>query len=121
MILSLENQDLSLLDICPVGATFLFAFFSLKVSEATIPLDYSVLLYNLCMVLPPQMHLLEYDSSLIQPQAAPFKEFTRRFTEGIEKLAGNTLGICREITGEKTRRLTVSMPEAAGLAKVVLI
>ncbi|RWV85927.1 hypothetical protein GW17_00052229 [Ensete ventricosum] len=28
MILPLENQDLSLLDICPVGATFLFAFLS---------------------------------------------------------------------------------------------
>ncbi|RWW21145.1 hypothetical protein GW17_00014710 [Ensete ventricosum] len=42
MILPLENQDLSLLDICPIGATFLFAFFSLEVSETTIPLDYSI-------------------------------------------------------------------------------
>ncbi|RWW53171.1 hypothetical protein BHE74_00040363 [Ensete ventricosum] len=37
MILPLENQDLSLLDICHVGATFLFAFFPLEVSETTIP------------------------------------------------------------------------------------
>ncbi|RWV95565.1 hypothetical protein GW17_00041802 [Ensete ventricosum] len=37
MIHPLENQDLSLLDICPVGATFLFAFFALEVSETTIP------------------------------------------------------------------------------------
>ncbi|RRT74046.1 hypothetical protein B296_00005980 [Ensete ventricosum] len=37
MILSLENQDLSLLDICHVEATFLFAFFPLEVSETTIP------------------------------------------------------------------------------------
>ncbi|RZR87767.1 hypothetical protein BHM03_00015242 [Ensete ventricosum] len=36
MILPLENQDLSLLDICLVGATFLFAFFPLEVSD-TIP------------------------------------------------------------------------------------
>ncbi|RRT79418.1 hypothetical protein B296_00004802 [Ensete ventricosum] len=37
MILPLENQDPSLLDIYPVGATFLFAFFPLEVSETTIP------------------------------------------------------------------------------------
>ncbi|RWV94027.1 hypothetical protein GW17_00043475 [Ensete ventricosum] len=37
MILPLENQDLSLLDICHVGATLLFAFFPLEVSETTIP------------------------------------------------------------------------------------
>ncbi|RRT64030.1 hypothetical protein B296_00027057, partial [Ensete ventricosum] len=37
MILPLENQDLSLLDICPVGATFLFAFFPLEVSKTIIP------------------------------------------------------------------------------------
>ncbi|RWV97198.1 hypothetical protein BHE74_00058041 [Ensete ventricosum] len=30
MILRLENQDLSLFDICPVGATFLFPFFPLE-------------------------------------------------------------------------------------------
>ncbi|RWW27296.1 hypothetical protein GW17_00008279 [Ensete ventricosum] len=30
-------SDLSLLDICPVGATFLFTFFPLEVSETTIP------------------------------------------------------------------------------------
>ncbi|RWV90158.1 hypothetical protein GW17_00047659 [Ensete ventricosum] len=53
MILPLENQDLSLLDICLVEATFLFAFFPLEVSETTIPLDYFVLLNNLCIVLPP--------------------------------------------------------------------
>ncbi|RRT40304.1 hypothetical protein B296_00047013 [Ensete ventricosum] len=67
MILPLENQDLSLLDICRVGATFLFAFFPLKVPETTIPLDYFVLLNSLCVVLPPQMRLLDCDSSPIQP------------------------------------------------------
>ncbi|RRT37624.1 hypothetical protein B296_00038655 [Ensete ventricosum] len=67
IILPLENQDLSLLDICHVGATFLFAFFPLEVSETTIPVDYSVLLNNLWIVLPPQMRLLDCESSLIQP------------------------------------------------------
>ncbi|RWV77206.1 hypothetical protein GW17_00061999 [Ensete ventricosum] len=37
MILPLENQDLSLLDIYHIEATFLFAFFPLEVSETTIP------------------------------------------------------------------------------------
>ncbi|RRT47471.1 hypothetical protein B296_00004617 [Ensete ventricosum] len=37
MILPLENYDLSLLDICPAGVTFLFIYFPLKVSETTIP------------------------------------------------------------------------------------
>ncbi|RWV79774.1 hypothetical protein BHE74_00039967 [Ensete ventricosum] len=37
MTLHLENKDLSLLDICSVGATFLFAFFPLEVSKTTIP------------------------------------------------------------------------------------
>ncbi|RWW20375.1 hypothetical protein GW17_00015518 [Ensete ventricosum] len=60
MILPLENQDLSLLDICPVGATFLFTFFPLKVSETTIPVEYSVLLNNLCIVLPLQILLRMY-------------------------------------------------------------
>ncbi|RWW71552.1 hypothetical protein BHE74_00020700 [Ensete ventricosum] len=67
MILPLENQDISLLDICHVRATFIFTFFPLKVSETTIPLDYSVLLNNLCIILLPQMRLLDCDSSPIQP------------------------------------------------------
>ncbi|RWW84474.1 hypothetical protein BHE74_00006916 [Ensete ventricosum] len=66
MILRLENHDLSLLDICHVGATFLFTFFPLEVSETTIRLDYSVLLNNLCIVLPSQMRLLDCDTSPIQ-------------------------------------------------------
>ncbi|RRT79679.1 hypothetical protein B296_00021536 [Ensete ventricosum] len=37
IILPLENYDLSLLDIYPVGVTFLYTFFPLKVSETTIP------------------------------------------------------------------------------------
>ncbi|RRT56077.1 hypothetical protein B296_00004690 [Ensete ventricosum] len=37
MILLLENQDLSLLDIYPFGAIFLFTFFPLEVSKTTIP------------------------------------------------------------------------------------
>ncbi|RWV84270.1 hypothetical protein BHE74_00044040 [Ensete ventricosum] len=37
MIFPLENYDLSLLDICHVGATFLFIYFPLEVSETTIP------------------------------------------------------------------------------------
>ncbi|RRT81179.1 hypothetical protein B296_00007257, partial [Ensete ventricosum] len=71
MILPLENQDLSLLDICHVGATFLFVFFPLEVSKTTIPLDYSVLLNDLCIVLPPQMCLLDCDFSPIQPPLHP--------------------------------------------------
>ncbi|RRT36281.1 hypothetical protein B296_00035878 [Ensete ventricosum] len=38
-------------------------------------------------------------------------KFARRFTEGIEKLAGNMSGDCRK----KTERLTARMPEVAGL------
>ncbi|RZR75274.1 hypothetical protein BHM03_00053494 [Ensete ventricosum] len=71
MILPLENHDLSLLDIYPVGATFLFAFFPLEVSETSIPLDYSVLLNNLCIVLPPQIRLLDCDSWPIQSPLYP--------------------------------------------------
>ncbi|RWW36478.1 hypothetical protein BHE74_00058496 [Ensete ventricosum] len=41
-------------------------------------------------------------------------KFARRFAEGIGKLVGNTLRDCRKKTG----RLTVRMPEAAGLAEV---
>lgn len=36
MILSLEDQDLLLLDICFIGATLLFISFSLEVSQTTI-------------------------------------------------------------------------------------
>ncbi|RWW89724.1 hypothetical protein BHE74_00001245 [Ensete ventricosum] len=57
MILHPKNQDLSLPDTCPLGATFLFAFFPLEVSETTIPLYYSTLLNKLCIILPSQMHL----------------------------------------------------------------
>ncbi|RWW20711.1 hypothetical protein GW17_00015161 [Ensete ventricosum] len=71
MILPLDNQDLSLLDICHVGVTFLFAFFPLEVSETTVRLDYSVLLNNLCMVLPPQIRLRDCDSSPIHPPLHP--------------------------------------------------
>ncbi|RZR81796.1 hypothetical protein BHM03_00008095 [Ensete ventricosum] len=100
------------MNICHVGATFLFAFFPLEVSETTIPfgllclaeqlvpcsapangdiafrnsssirafrrspspLDYSVLLNNLCLVLPPQMHLLDCDSSPIQSPLHPSRQ-----------------------------------------------
>ncbi|RWV93603.1 hypothetical protein GW17_00043932 [Ensete ventricosum] len=65
------NQDLSLLDICPVRATFLFAFFPLEVSETTSPLDYFPLLNKLYIVLPPQMQLLDCDSPPIQPPLHP--------------------------------------------------
>ncbi|RZS20670.1 hypothetical protein BHM03_00053210 [Ensete ventricosum] len=71
MILPLENQDLLLLDICPVGETFLFAFFPVEVSETTIPLDYSALLNNLCIDLPQQMRMLDCDSSPIQSPLYP--------------------------------------------------
>ncbi|RZS05968.1 hypothetical protein BHM03_00036552 [Ensete ventricosum] len=43
----------------------------------------------------------------------PRGEFTRRFTEGIGKLTGNTLGDRRK----KTRRLAARMSEATGLAR----
>ncbi|RRT42892.1 hypothetical protein B296_00038999, partial [Ensete ventricosum] len=39
-------------------------------------------------------------------------EITRRFAEGIGKLAGNTSGDCRK----KTRRLVARIPETAELA-----
>ncbi|RRT37180.1 hypothetical protein B296_00036826 [Ensete ventricosum] len=42
------------------------------------------------------------------------REFTRRFTEGIGKLAGNTTGDHQEKTG----RLVASMLEATGLGEV---
>ncbi|RWW61539.1 hypothetical protein BHE74_00031391 [Ensete ventricosum] len=71
MILPLKNQNLSLLDIYPVGATFLFAFFPLDVLNTTIPLDYSILQNNPCIALPPQMRLLNCDSSPIQPSLHP--------------------------------------------------
>ncbi|RZS06439.1 hypothetical protein BHM03_00037087 [Ensete ventricosum] len=45
----------------------------------------------------------------------PRREFARRFTEGIRKLTGNTLGYCRK----KTRRLTARMSEAVGLVGVL--
>ncbi|RZS24250.1 hypothetical protein BHM03_00057302 [Ensete ventricosum] len=73
MILSLGNQDLSLVDICPVGATFPFAFFPLEVSETTISLDYSVLLNNMCIVLPPTNALVRLRLSANTAPAAPFK------------------------------------------------
>ncbi|RWW42094.1 hypothetical protein BHE74_00052379 [Ensete ventricosum] len=38
------------------------------------PLDYSVLLNNLCLVLPPQMHLLDCDSSPIQSPLHPSRQ-----------------------------------------------
>ncbi|RWV80474.1 hypothetical protein GW17_00058256 [Ensete ventricosum] len=44
------------------------------------------------------------------------REFTRRFTEGIRKLAGNTLVDRRK----KTRRLTARIPKATGLVGVEL-
>ncbi|RRT49630.1 hypothetical protein B296_00036217 [Ensete ventricosum] len=59
------------MDIGPVGVTFLFTFFPLELSETTIPLDYSVLLNNLCLILPPQMHLLDCDSLPIQSPLHP--------------------------------------------------
>ncbi|RRT49110.1 hypothetical protein B296_00035505 [Ensete ventricosum] len=42
----------------------------------------------------------------------PCREFARRFTEGIRKLAGNTSGDRQN----KTIRLAARMPEATGLA-----
>ncbi|RRT67879.1 hypothetical protein B296_00018009 [Ensete ventricosum] len=38
-------------------------------------------------------------------------QFARRFTKGIEKLAGNTLGDCRK----RTKRFVIRMSEAVGL------
>ena len=61
MILPLESRDLSLLDNYPVGATSLFVW------ETTIPLDYSDLLNNCALISLLQMHLLDCDSTSIQP------------------------------------------------------
>lgn len=44
MIRPVENQDLSLLDICLIGATSFITSFPLEVSGTTIHLDYSALL-----------------------------------------------------------------------------
>ncbi|RWV96833.1 hypothetical protein GW17_00040428 [Ensete ventricosum] len=71
MILTLENYDLSLLDICPIGATFLLHSSHWKFRRLPSPLDYSVLLNNLCLVLPLQMHLLDCDHSPIQSPLHP--------------------------------------------------
>ncbi|RRT71537.1 hypothetical protein B296_00011856 [Ensete ventricosum] len=71
MILPLENKKLSILNINPVKTTFLFASFLLKVSKTIIPLDYSILLNKLCIILHPQTHLLDSDSSPIQPPLHP--------------------------------------------------
>ncbi|RWW75315.1 hypothetical protein BHE74_00016669 [Ensete ventricosum] len=46
----------------------------------------------------------------------PRREFARRFAEGIEKLAGNTLGD----RWKKTIGLTTRMPKAAGLGGMLL-
>lgn len=73
MIHLLKNRDLSLLGICSVRVIFLFVSFLLKYLETTILLDYSVLLNKLCTILPPRMHLLNYDSSLIQSLVVPLK------------------------------------------------
>ncbi|RWW49120.1 hypothetical protein BHE74_00044755 [Ensete ventricosum] len=73
MILPLENKKLSILNINPVKTTFLFASFLLKVSKTIIPLDYSILLNKLCIILHPQTHLLDSDSSPIQPPLHPSK------------------------------------------------
>ena len=73
MVLLLESRDLSFMDICPVGATFLFASFSLKVSETTIPLDYSDLLNKLCIVLPLANALAILRLHVNTATAAPLK------------------------------------------------
>ncbi|RZS15775.1 hypothetical protein BHM03_00047655 [Ensete ventricosum] len=67
----MKNYDLSLLDICPVGATFILHSSDWKFRRPSSPLDYSVLLNNLCLVLPPQMHLLDCDPLPIQSPLHP--------------------------------------------------
>ncbi|RWV95480.1 hypothetical protein GW17_00041891 [Ensete ventricosum] len=47
----------------------------------------------------------------------PRQEFARRFTEGIGKLARNTLGDHRK----KTIGLTIKIPKVAGLSRKILV
>lgn len=73
MILPLENQYLSLLDIYHVIVIFLFVSFSLEVLK-TIPLDYFVLLNKRQQTMRYStlwMHLLDCDFSLIHPPLRP--------------------------------------------------
>ncbi|RWW62126.1 hypothetical protein BHE74_00030773 [Ensete ventricosum] len=58
------------------------------------------------------MEQLSYSGS--NDEVGPRQEFARRFTEGIGKLARNTLGDRRK----KTKRLIVRMSEATVLAGV---
>ena len=73
MVLPLKSRDLSLLDIYLIRATYLFASFSLKVSETTIPLDYSALLNKLCIILPPTNALARLRLPVNTVPAAPLK------------------------------------------------
>ena len=65
IILSLDNWDLFLLDICHVRVIFLFTSFPLEVSKTIILLYYFVLLNKLCIIPPLWTHLLDYDFSSI--------------------------------------------------------
>ncbi|RZR87194.1 hypothetical protein BHM03_00014555 [Ensete ventricosum] len=56
------------------------------------------------------MHLLDCDPLPIQSPLHP----SRRFVEGITKLAGNTLGDHRKKTG----KLTIRIPKVVGLAGI---
>ncbi|RWW39338.1 hypothetical protein BHE74_00055343, partial [Ensete ventricosum] len=73
MILSLENEDLSLLDICPVGATFLFTFFPLEVSNTTILFGLIRLAEQLVPYSAPVNALARLRLFVITVPTAPFK------------------------------------------------
>ncbi|RZS10817.1 hypothetical protein BHM03_00042127 [Ensete ventricosum] len=70
-------------------------------------------LYNersLLVVIKSLLATIKVDGDVVGPR----REFTRRFAEGIRKLARNTLGDHRK----KTRRLAARLPEVARLAGV---
>ncbi|RWV96864.1 hypothetical protein GW17_00040390 [Ensete ventricosum] len=59
------------MDICPVGATFLFTFFPLEVSETTIPFRLLRVTEQLVPCSAPVNDLLDYNSSPIQSPLHP--------------------------------------------------
>ncbi|RZR82103.1 hypothetical protein BHM03_00008445 [Ensete ventricosum] len=74
IILPIENQDLSLLNICLVGATFLFAFFPLEVSKTTIPFGLLRLAEQLMPCSAPANALARLQLIANTAPATPFKQ-----------------------------------------------
>ncbi|RWW67696.1 hypothetical protein BHE74_00024840 [Ensete ventricosum] len=73
MILPLENYNLSLLDICPVEATFLFVFFPPEVLETIIPFGLLRLAEQLVPCSAPANALVRLRLFANTVPTAPFK------------------------------------------------